>query len=97
MDEQMREQLISNMTDNLPILRKKLNLTQEGFAVIVGVDRSTIAAIENHKRPMSWSLFLASLMVFTKNKETDKLLNVLDIYTDEFNEYIKNAADEKEN
>ncbi len=94
MNEQMREKLIANMTDNLPILRKKLGLTQEEFATIIGVDRSTVAAIENHKRQMSWSLFLASLMVFTKNKKTDKLLNVLDIYTDELNEFIKHVAED---
>lgn len=69
MNEQMREKLIANMTDNLPILRKKLGLTQEEFATIIGVDRSTVAAIENYKHQMSWNLFLASLMVFTKNKK----------------------------
>ena len=53
-----------------------------------------MAAIENHKRQMSWSLFLASLMVFTKNKKTDKLLNVLDIYTDELNEFIGHVEEE---
>lgn len=95
MNEQMREKLIANMTDNLPILRKKLGLTQEEFAAIIGVDRSTVAAIETHKRTMSWSLFLASLMVFTKNKETDKLLNVLDIYTEELNEFIKHIAEDE--
>lgn len=94
MDEQMREKLIENMTDNLPILRKKLGLTQEEFATIIGVDRSTVAAIENHKRAMSWSLYLASLMVFTKNAETDKLLNVLEIYTDELNEFIRHIAED---
>lgn len=64
MNEQTREKLIANMTDNLPVLRKKLDLTQEEFAMIIGVDRSTVAAIETHKRAMSWSLFLASLMHF---------------------------------
>ena len=41
---------------------------------------------------MTWNMFLSLLLVFTKNKETDKLLSAMEIYTDEFNEFIKNAA-----
>ena len=80
------------MTDNLPTLRKKLNLSQEELSELIGVSRSTIAVIEGRKKVMSWNMFLSLLMVFTKNKETDKLLNVLEIYTDEFNNFIKNVA-----
>ena len=38
---------------------------------------------------MTWNTFLSLVLVFIKNKDTNKLLNVLDIYTDEFNEFIK--------
>ena len=92
MDVVQKEKLIQNMTDNLPILRKKLNLSQEELSELIGVSRSTIAVIEGRKKVMSWNMFLSLLMVFTKNKETDKLLNVLEIYTDEFNNFIKNVA-----
>ena len=34
--------------------------------------------------------FVLSLMLlFTKNEDTNKLLNVLEIYTEEFNDFIK--------
>ncbi len=92
MDVVQKEKLIQNMTDNLPTLRKKLNLSQEELSELIGVSRSTIAVIEGRKKVMSWNMFLSLLMVFTKNKETDKLLNVLEIYTDEFNNFIKNVA-----
>lgn len=97
MDENKRAILIVNMTDNLPTLRKKLGVSQEELSSILGVNRSTVAAIENHKRTMTWNMFLALLLVFTKNEETNKLLNVMDIYTDEFNEFIKHTEEEKEN
>ena len=84
-----KAQLIMNMTENLPTLRKKLNLTQDELSGMIGVSRGTIAAIENKKRKMTWNMFLALQLVFTKNKGTDKLLNAMEIYTDDFNEFIK--------
>lgn len=94
MDEQKRAVLIANMTENLPTLRKKLDISQEELSSVLGVNRSTVAAIENHKRTMTWNMFLALLLVFIKNEETNKLLNVMEIYTDEFNEFIKHAAED---
>ena len=89
MDERQRATLIRNMTDNLPTLRKRMDISQAEFAALIGVSRSTLAAIENQKRPMTWNMFLALLLIFTKNKETDKLLNAMEIYTDELNGIIK--------
>lgn len=86
---QMKEQLIQNMTDNLPTLRARMGISQEKLAEIIGVGRCTIINIENKKRPMTWNMFLSLLLVFTKNKETDRLLNVMGIYTDELNDFVK--------
>ena len=38
---------------------------------------------------MTWNMFLALLLIFTKNKETDRLLNAMEIYTDELNGIIE--------
>ena len=97
MDEQKRAVLIANMTENLPTLRKKLDISQEELSSVLGVNRSTVAAIENHKMTKTWNMFLALLLVFIKNEETNKLLNVMEIYTDEFNEFIKHAAENQSN
>lgn len=84
-----KEKLIKNMTENLPMLRTRLELTQEELADKIGVSRSTVVAIETKKREMTWNTFLSLMLLFTKNTATNKLLNVLEIYTDEFNEFIK--------
>lgn len=84
-----KERLISNMTENLPMLRTRLGLTQEELAQKIGVSRSTVLSIENKKREMTWNTFLSLMLLFTKNESTNKLLNVLEIYTDEFNDFIK--------
>jgi len=89
MDKSARKQLVQNMVHNLPILRKQLNISQNDLADMVGVSRSTITNIESHRQKMTWNMFLSLILVFTKNKETDRLLNVMEIYTDELNDMVK--------
>ena len=89
MDEKQKNVLIENMVTNLPTLRAKLGVSQTELSTKIGMSRSTIAAIENRKRNMTWNVFLSLVLIFTKNKETDKLLNVMEIYTDELNTFIK--------
>ena len=89
MNEIQKSQLIENMVDNLPTLRAKMAISQEGLAELIGVSRSTITTIERKKKKMTWNMFLSLVLVFIKNKETDKLLGVMGIYTDELNEFIK--------
>ena len=84
-----KDELIKNMTENLPVLRAKLGITQEDLAEKIGISRSTIVSIENKKREMTWNTFLSLILVFTKNEETNKLLNVMEIYTDELHDFIK--------
>ena len=89
MDDKQKDILILNMVDNLPTLRKRLDMTQADLAAKIGVGRSSLTSIENKKRPMTWNMFLSLILIFTKNKETDRLLNVMEIYTDELNDFIK--------
>lgn len=92
----MKDVLIERMTENLPVLRKKANLTQSDIAELIGVSKFTILSIEKKQRKMSWNTFLSLMLVFTKNKETDKMLTLFEIYTDEFNDFIKMRDDKEE-
>lgn len=89
MTDIQKEELITAMTDNLQMLRVRLGLTQVQMAEMIGVGRQTYLTVENKRHKMSWNMFLSLLMVFTKNKETDAVLNVIGIYTDELNDYLK--------
>jgi len=89
MDEDSKDKLINNLQENLQMLRIRLNLTQGELAELTGVVRQTIMNFETGKSKMTWNNFLALVFLFTKNEGTDKLLNILEIYTDEFNDYIK--------
>lgn len=87
--ELVREKVTTNMADNLAMLRTKLGLTQVQLANLIGVSRHTIMQVENKKAKLSWNTFLSLLLIFIKNPETDKLLNILDVYTEELNNELK--------
>ena len=78
------------MAENPPVLRKKLKLSQESLAKIIGSSRHTVMLIETRKRNMTWNTFLSLVLLFDKNEETAPLLRALDIYTTELDNFIKN-------
>lgn len=88
-----REILIDKMTENLPVLRKKLKLSQENLAKFIGSSRYTVMLIETKKRRMTWNTFLSLVLLFDKNEETAVLLRALNIYTEELDNMIKQHTD----
>lgn len=88
-----REVLIEKMTENLPVLRKKLKLSQENLAKFIGSSRYTVMLIETKKRRMTWNTFLSLVLLFDKNEETAVLLRALEIYTDELDDMLKQQTD----
>lgn len=88
MEEAQKHILMANMTENLPMLRKRLSLSQAEMGTIIGIGRSSLAAIENGKRRMTWGTFLSLLMVFTQNEETGRLLPAMGIFTEELRETL---------
>ncbi len=92
-----REILMEKMADNLPVLRKKLKLSQEGLAKIIGSSRYTVMLIETKKRKMTWNTFLSLVLLFDKNEETAVLLRALEIYTSELDLFLNHSDFEKSN
>lgn len=88
MTEDQKGKYIDIMTDNLTMLRAKLNLTQEELANVVGLSRYTVISIEKKQRRMTWNTFLSLVLVFSSNPETFKILKLLDVYTDELAEFL---------
>ena len=88
-----RDVLIEKMTENLPVLRKKLKLSQENLAKFIGSSRYTVMLIETKKRRMTWNTFLSLVLLFDKNEETAILLRALEIYTDELDNMLKQQPD----
>ena len=88
-ETESREALIGKMTENLPVLRKKLKLSQESLGKFIGSSRYTVMLIETKKRKMTWNTFLSLVLLFDKNDETAILLRALGIYTEELDNMIK--------
>ena len=93
MTSDTREILIDKMTENLPVLRKKLKLSQENLAKFIGSSRYTVMLIETKKRRMTWNTFLSLVLLFDKNEETAVLLKALEIYTEDLDKMIKQQTD----
>lgn len=83
-----RDKYTALMSQNLQILRVKVNLSQENLANLLGVTRQTVSAIETGQRTMSWTVFLALFLLFLNNKESKQLMIALGIYTKEISNYI---------
>lgn len=66
--------LIYILTEELPVLRAKIALSQDELSNIIGISRQTYPTIETKKRKMSWNTFLALLLVFGYNNKTANML-----------------------
>ena len=65
-----KEELIDKLIYELPLLRARIDMTQDEIGEIAGLSRQTYSALETRKRKMTWSNFMALLFVFYFNPET---------------------------
>ena len=72
-----KDRLISILTEELPVLRARVGLSQDELSNIIGISRQTYSAIETNKRKMSWNTFLSLLLVFGYNEKTSSMLETL--------------------
>ena len=54
-----RQKLISNFVERLPLIRKKVRLSQDDLGNMVGKSRQKISDIERHAAPMGWDTYVA--------------------------------------
>jgi DNA-binding XRE family transcriptional regulator len=80
-DGTMQNEYINKMIRNLPVLRAAVDLTQEQLGAKLGVSRQTIVAVENGKSPLTWSLYLAMILVFQQFDESKELLGKLELFS----------------
>lgn len=71
--EQDQTQLIDVLTEELPVLRARLRLSQAELARGVGISRQTYSLIETKKQKMTWVTYMAMIAFFsgfTKTKQS---------------------------
>lgn len=79
---------IIQLTNDLPILRAALGLSQEDLAERVGLSRQTYNAIEKKTRVMTWSTCMALIGVFANNEKSKKILQTTGFSLQLFNEIV---------
>lgn len=76
----IQKEIVSDaLIENLPVLRAKLDLTQDDLAKKLGVTRQTIINVESKKTKITWTMVLALLFIFISNPLTSGLLSGLGI------------------
>ena len=80
----MQNEYIERMVKKLPVLRMTAGYTQAQLGKKVGMSRQSMVAIENRKRPLPWSLYLAIVLVFMQNDDSKKLMENFELYDEKF-------------
>lgn len=83
MDQINKEELIDKFIYELPILRARIDMTQDEISEIAGLSRQTYSALETRKRKMTWSNFMSILFVFYFNPATRDALEIAGIFPEE--------------
>lgn len=83
-----KESLIDILTDELPVLRAKLGISQDEISIIIGISRQTYSSIETKKRKMSWNTFLSLILYFGCNDSTARMLDDMGILSQQLNDFL---------
>ena len=75
-----RMELINTMVTELPVLRARIGASQADISEKIGISRQTYNAIENGKKKMSWTVFLALYTVFSSDERTLKMLDSMEVF-----------------
>ena len=86
--EAQKEKLINILTNELKVLRSKVEISQQELANRLGVSRQTYGAIESKTQKMTWSNFLALLLLFLSNEDTAKIIDWIEAYPPELEQYL---------
>lgn len=88
MNQINKEELIDKFVYELPILRARIDMTQDEISEIAGLSRQTYSALETRKRKMTWSNFMALLFVFYFNPATRDEVDNADLFPKELKEIL---------
>lgn len=65
---------IEILTEELPVLRARLRISQADLARGIGISRQTYSLIETGKQRMTWVTYMAMIAFFSADKKTRKAL-----------------------
>lgn len=75
-----RMELINTMVTELPVLRARIGASQADISEKIGISRQTYNAIENGKKKLNWTVFLALFAVFSSDERILKMLDSMEVF-----------------
>lgn len=72
--EREQDRLIAVLTDELPVFRARLRISQAALARGIGISRQTYSLIETKKQKMTWITYMAMIAFFSNDARTRKSL-----------------------
>lgn len=81
--ENEQNSLIELLTDELPVLRARLRISQDDLSRRIGISRQTYSLIETKKQKMTWITFMALIAFFQNNSKTKSDLIDIGLITDD--------------
>lgn len=79
---EQQDHLISILTNELPVLRARLRISQDELSRCIGISRQTYSLIETNKQKMTWVTFMALIAFFGNNSKTKAALSEIGIVTE---------------
>lgn len=83
-----KEKLIDILTEELPVLRAKIGISQDDISRIIGISRQTYSSIETKKRRMTWSSFISIVLFYEQNETTRPLIEGIGAYPEELRQVL---------
>lgn len=83
-DSKEQDRLIQKLTDELPVLRARLRISQDELSRRIGISRQTYSLIETQKQKMTWVTFMAMIAFFDNNAKTRAALKEIGLTTDDY-------------
>ena len=77
-----QDRLIDKLTDELPVLRARMRVSQADLSRRIGISRQTYSLIETKKQKMTWVTFMALIALFSNNSKTKKVLADIGLMSD---------------
>ena len=77
-----QDRLILLLTEELPVLRARIRISQDELSRRIGISRQTYSLIENKKQKMTWVTFMAFIAFFQNNAKTRSALVDMGLVTD---------------
>lgn len=83
-----KEKLIDILTEELPVLRAKIGISQDDISRIIGISRQTYSSIETKKRKMAWNTFIPIVLFYEQNEATRPLIEGMGAYPEELRQVL---------